>query len=294
MVEDVTVKSVVVLGTVRNVTKTLRQTVSSIVQSCHPIPVAGWIIVESDSNDSTLAELESLRKEIPGFEYLSLGNLKGEIPERISRIRHCREEARIQFTRRAYSNLTRVIVADFDGVCDSLEHGGISRSMSTLEEADVICANSRGPYYDILALRKVGWVEMDYRDLESQFLDSGFSRSASKYLSLVSKQVKISPSLPAIEVDSAFGGLALYRPALLETATYLTDRKNESECEHVTLNRAIRQNGGVIVIDPALRVRPEIRHTVWARAILLPLWLLIGKSPMPMLKSRRDAKRAIL
>jgi len=53
-----------------------------------------------------------------------------------------------------------------------------------------------------------------------------------------------------IEVDSAFGGLALYRASCLRGCFYSSEGREV--CEHVVLHRKIKDNGGKIFINPGL------------------------------------------
>jgi len=51
-----------------------------------------FYFVESDSNDDTLKYLKLLCEEFENFAYTSLGDLKSKIPNRVSRITHCRNK----------------------------------------------------------------------------------------------------------------------------------------------------------------------------------------------------------
>jgi hypothetical protein len=69
-----------------------------------------------------------------------------------------------------------------------------------------------------------------------------------------------------IEVDSAFGGFAIYRrSSLADTAAY-----EGVECEHVTFHDHIRRNGGRIFINPKLINGVESGHSEWVRKLVEP------------------------
>lgn len=56
-----------------------------------------------------------------------------------------------------------------------------------------------------------------------------------------------------IAVDSAFGGLAIYRRSLLDAARYRgKDENNEIVCEHVWLHRQLKANGARLFINPRM------------------------------------------
>jgi hypothetical protein len=60
-------------------------------------------------------------------------------------------------------------------------------------------------------------------------------------------------SLKPFEVDSAFGGLAIYRRHALKDVRYIGLNDDGSEvCEHVTLNKQIKEKGCKIYINPKM------------------------------------------
>ena len=78
---------ILLVGTVSNVSKTLSKEVRIVSRALSDLELVGIFLVESDSKDLTLEVLSNLSKEISGFDYLSLGDLRNTIPDRISRIR---------------------------------------------------------------------------------------------------------------------------------------------------------------------------------------------------------------
>ena len=58
------------------------------------------------------------------------------------------------------------------------------------------------------------------------------------------RQVRIAPNQHPIEVESAFGGIGIYRTAALHSAWYSgRDRVGREICEHVAFNFGVRQAG---------------------------------------------------
>jgi hypothetical protein len=65
-----------------------------------------------------------------------------------------------------------------------------------------------------------------------------------------------------IEVDSAFGGLAVYRRGALNGVKYAgLDKSGDQICEHVSLHEQIKANGGYIFINPRLINTGETTHS---------------------------------
>jgi hypothetical protein len=63
---------------------------------------------------------------------------------------------------------------------------------------------------------------------------------------------KISKKSGAIEVDSAFGGLAVYKIENFLKFNYENSEKNFNLSEHVNFNLKIRKNSGRLFIIPSL------------------------------------------
>ena len=68
-----------------------------------------------------------------------------------------------------------------------------------------------------------------------------------------SRMIEIGEADDWIEVDSAFGGLGIYKIDFLRGLRYkgLNDH-GEELCEHVPFHKAIKANGGRIFINPSL------------------------------------------
>jgi glycosyltransferase involved in cell wall biosynthesis len=260
-----------VVGAVRNVGQTLASTIRDIQRFCGETQVHSWLFVESDSTDNTLETLDALAGQIHGLRFQSLGQLSSAVPERIKRIAMARQSA-LDGIRGEIRPEDLVIVADCDGVTRSLARNDFLRSIQLLDKYSVITANSRGRYYDILALRAPGWVEDDYRAERSRLLSSGLSIASAHYQSVISKQIKLG-GRQAYEVDSAFGGFAIYRGATYLLSNYQI--RGEKECEHVHFNRILKSKGVRLCIDPALQVRAEKIHTILSHVLFRPVWSIL-------------------
>lgn len=212
-----------------------------------------WYIVESDSDDETLVALSRLRDTVNDFDFVSLGNLRDRQPLRTARLATCRnkylEEVRVKLTRR---NLCYVFVADLDGINPLVTQDSLT-SCWTRTGWDVCTANQDGPYYDIWALRHPEWCPGDcYKEL-AFLARHGRPTQGATFAAVYARMIQIAVNADWIEVDSAFGGLAVYRAEVLANASYVGLCEDGSEvCEHVTLHQEIRSAGGRIFINPAM------------------------------------------
>jgi hypothetical protein len=95
--------------------------------------------------------------------------------------------------------------------------------------------------------------------------------------------IRIPQTVDWIEVESAFGGLALYDSAVFKFTNYSgIDELGNEICEHVHFNRVIRQHGGLIYINPKLVNTTETDHS--SRAHFIQLIYRMVKYPKKLLK----------
>ena len=234
-----------------------------------------FFIVESDSIDNTEEVLREIKSKKRNVQYLSLGKLANKIPGRIDRLRYCRNYY-VNFVRQ---NVTEdkpdfVMVVDFDIKNRALELHPLAKLMSE-NWWDGLFANQKGPYYDIYALRKEGWVEDDcfkkYRELARQM-----SVKEAKQEAVWSRMRRIPRDKELIEVESAFGGLGVYRRRVFENFDYAPlNEQNADESEHVSLHKKIVNSGGKLFIVPAMTNFSYSPHNLAAYGIFRGIDLLL-------------------
>jgi len=245
--------SFLVAGVVRNSEHHLRPDVMRLRQALSGFGKLQWLLVESDSTDSTLSVLKGLENDVPDFRYVSLGKLSNRLPQRTARIAHCRNAYVEQIRNHAaYKNLDYIVVADFDGLNSHISDAAIATCFER-NDWDACTANQRGPYYDVWALRHPTWCANDcwaqFRFMRKFVADS----KVAKFVSIYSKMMVIPPESDWIAVDSAFGGLAIYRRELFESGRYAGLTENDAQvCEHVAFHAAMRERGYRIYINPGL------------------------------------------
>lgn len=266
--------ALVVVGCVRNGAKTVRRAVETLARATAGFANVRFLVVESDSTDHTLAQLERLRQQSGRFDFVSLGRLAERIPARTERIAHCRnrylEELR---TNELYAAADYVMVADLDGVNNDLRRGAVETCWRGAVPWDVVTANQRDAYYDIWALRHPDWCPVDCHQQYTR-LRAMFGHPRALAIAIHSRMARLSPRAAWIEVDSAFGGLAIYRREALLAGNYSGVQAGQSVCEHVPLHAQLRAEGLRIFINPALinahrtdhsaRIRMHVR---WRREI---------------------------
>lgn len=244
-------KQVLVVGTARNCARHLRADIERL-QAAFPGVHLSWLIVESDSSDQTVALLHSLRQQMERFSFLSLGALSAAMPQRTGRLAHCRNAYAEQIRANpAYAGVDYVVVADFDGINARIGPEAVA-SCGARDDWDVVAANQAGPYFDIWALRHRDWCPGDcwaeYRFLTGHGLGEERALAAAVH----ARMITLPPDGDWVEVDSAFGGLAIYRKSMFDLASYAGTIDGVPCCEHVPFHQALRHQGRRIFINPAL------------------------------------------
>jgi len=223
-----------------------------------------FFIVESDSIDNTAAVLEQISKQKSNVQFLSLGQLSTEIPGRISRLRYCRNQYVAFVRQRSIEDKPDfVIVVDYDIKNRALNFNPVPNLISE-DWWDGLFVNQKGPYYDIYALRKKGWVEDDcfktYRELALKMPTKEAKKEA---IWRQMRRIPIDEEL--IEVESAFGGLGVYRRRVFENFDYnLIGDSNVGESEHISLHKKIVDSGGRLFIVPAMTNFSHAPHNLAA------------------------------
>jgi len=246
-------KEVVILGLCRNVSHQLQNEVHQLLDAFQDFSRIHFRFVESDSTDSTLSVLSQLENEIADFKFVSLGNLQEQIPERVSRITHCRNFClQILNDDPVLANCAYVVVSDLDGVNSLLSRSAVL-SCWKRTDWDACMANQAAPYYDIYALRHPDWAPDDCWHFETRLRSSGMNPLSARQRAIYERMITIPSNSDWIPVDSAFGGLAIYKRELLNNVKYVSVLPNgDHVCEHVTLHQQMKINGARLFINPSL------------------------------------------
>ena len=259
-------QSVILVGTVSNVERNIVSDLRRVIKALSDMKLVKVILIESDSKDSTRLILGQLQREIENLIVISLGDLRERLPNRIERIRFCRQRYVLEVRRLITQSPTDLVaVADLDGMNSKLNSVSVA-SCFIRDDWDVVTANQKFGYYDLLALRHPTWCPDDIMKLLSEKQQELRLQLASRRHNLnrisvrarfdsirkdviYSKMHRIKSDSPWIEVESAFGGFAFYKSWIFQEFDY---EPAISESEHVLFHRKIRERSGKIFINPAL------------------------------------------
>lgn len=258
----------VVTGTARNCATTLAADLASLARALKEFPNLYWFIVESDSEDDTVQVLQDFKQKAPNFGFVSLGKLADSLPLRTERLAHCRNRCLDELQNNlALKDAVYMVVADLDGTQSLLTQDGL---MSCFDKDDwaVCTGNQKGSYYDIWALRHPVWSPNDCWEQKMFFEAVGLSSEKAAYLAVFSRMIEIRAGAEWTEVDSAFGGLGIYKTKYLQNARYNGRADNNlwggQVCEHVAFHRQIKANRGKLFINPAMVNTALNEHSIQA------------------------------
>ena len=225
-----------------------------------------FVFLENDSVDRTKAILSKWCRSQEQAQIISLDGLSQQITIRTARLAFLRNRAIVEI-RKNFKNFDFAFFIDCDeSNSQSLNVDPVKSGIKFLKSNDSysgIFANSRPDYYDYWALRHKDFRPDDVWSsiIEEVFLD-GSSEEAAFKKHFLDKVFSITPDKEPIEVDSAFGGLGIYKIShiLRHSNSYLGTkvlRVGEREiglstCEHVSFNSGFIQNGGKLFIFPSL------------------------------------------
>jgi hypothetical protein len=244
---------VLITGLARNCARTLGRDIARLRSAFGSARAIKFFIVESDSSDRTVDELKRLSQASDDVTFLSLGSLSCQMPNRTERLAFCRNHYLAEIcSNPRFSLASYVAIADFDGVNGGLNEEAVSSCWKAGVDWDVCTANQKDFYYDVWALRHSTWCPGDCWE-EYRALCDLIDRNQALEIAVHSKMLHIEEGAKPIEVDSAFGGLAIYKRAALLVSRYQATRADGAAvCEHVPFHKAIRRAGYRIFINPAL------------------------------------------
>jgi len=243
----------VILGICRDVGEVLTENLERLQFAFKDFSKVHMRIVESDSSDSTVEVLRRYRAINPDFDFESLGMLASTIPDRWERIAFCRNRAaELLLSDIRLHNCRWVVVADLDGINSEITPQAVISSWSR-SDWDVCTANQGAPYYDVFALRHPTWSPNDCWRYEAELIDKGTHPIVAREVAIYSRQKLIPKDAEWVPVDSAFGGLAIYKREFYLLGEYAGKTGNGARtCEHVPFHEDLKAAGARIYINPAL------------------------------------------
>lgn len=244
--------SAAIVGIARNAMPFLTNTLALVDEVAAGFRQCRAFFYENDSEDSTAATLDSFssRQWVDVMhEWLDVEDHRGFGRGRTDRLARCRNIC-LEWVRTHASDTAWTIVLDLD------PHGGFSvdgvfHSIACLADRDLSTGVTRAGgmasyslYREIMAGGKVGIAHYDawaarpnwWRDRREEIGFTWFSQ----FLPPVGS--------PPVAMNSAFGGLAVYK-----TTAFLSGGYSGEDCEHVPHHRRMREAGWQMYLNPGCR-----------------------------------------
>jgi hypothetical protein len=225
---------------------------------------AAAVFAVSDSKDDSAALLADWAYGKSDRKILDLGNLVDRLPQRTARLAHVRNLCLQEALTRVDAETDHLIVVDLDDVLTAPIDVDAFRRAAEWLDADPrragVFANSAPSYYDIWPLRHETWCPEDcWHAIWGRLPAESFETA--KLREVYCRQIRLPVSLPPIRVQSAFGGLGIYKAGFVRAACYsAVEREGMEVSEHVAFNAAITAAGGELHIFPPLLVRAPQQH----------------------------------
>jgi len=233
-------------GCIRNVEKDIEHNLQNLDRCGSKFNNYKVILFENDSIDKTREILNKNKKD--NYIYIFEDNVKGSKTENIANARNkILDKVKELNVSNTYDFL---IMIDLDDRNNSGKFVDTIETCFTNDDWDVLTGNQSDYYYDLWALRQKGYIDYDVWKNVKEEMSKGMSYDDYFNKYVVSKY-KTFPPGDFLEVDSAFGGIAIYRlKSIPDNCKYIgKDTDGDDVCEHVNFNECIKKSGGKLYIN---------------------------------------------
>ena len=140
------------------------------------------------------------------------------------------------------------IVIDLDNVCRSFSNESFL-SCFEFEQCWDGCFPVMEPYYDIWALRHPQIMPYDFNDINGTFPIILGDKNIYDLTFLPIRNLNFKSIKGLLEVDSAFGGFAIYKSNIYYEGSYGGREIGKEICEHVLFNKSLKNLPQFLIIS---------------------------------------------
>ena len=241
-------KSITFVGCARSCVNSINNTLKIIEKMGVLFKSYNIAVFENDSNDGTDVLLNELQdKNI--LKLFQRNNLDLSMPLRTQRLSFARN---MLLNYSIEENPDFICVLDFDGIItleDNIEDSILS-CFSYEECWDAVFPINAGIYYDIWAFRHKQLCPYDYeREMNTITPYFGDENIYSRYV-INFQNLDFSKLQGWLNVDSAFGGVGIYRTEAFKNSNYSGFQDGYQICEHVNFHKKAAMSGAKLFINP--------------------------------------------
>lgn len=197
------------------------------------------VIFENDSKDRTKALLSKWSNQNSNIKIITKDFNNKKRPN-IQFLADARNFYIDEIQKPEYDAFNVLIVVDMD-MSYGFDVRGIYHSFALWDSWDAVASNgvsnSAGEMYDAFAFRN------------SEFPWAHYQKPKTYWEEIIPQIQRVYPVTSAlIPVDSAFGGLAIYKREKLKGCRY---QSIMGDCEHIEFHKCLKHNGGKMFMNPA-------------------------------------------
>lgn len=249
ILKKVASQRLIFVGCARNCAEKLVATINVLKQIGTLFSDYRIVVFENDSTDQTLNILNEAAGRDLRLMVLTDKNVDAKLPERTERLAHARNTL-TRFVLDHYGNFDYLSWADMDGIVDntfSIE--GFLTNFGITEVWDAVFPVTNSFYYDIWALRHKTLCADDYHEAIKN-CDASLGNELIVTYHAFLRQTRLQNLPNWLRVDSAFGGMAIYKMETVGQASYLGFEHGNPICEHVPFNLKLTNLGKRLYINP--------------------------------------------
>jgi hypothetical protein len=252
--------SIIFLGCARSCEANLPQSIAAVQRLRGLFSASEFHVFENDSTDRTVDLLRQAERD-GVLTVHSCNGLDAVMPRRTERLAYGRNVLMTAALNRP--QFEYICWVDMDGLIDeSFDLSGFSSCFQFEEAWDAVFPVTTGYYYDIWALRHPAMWPDDYMVRMNSEFDLALGKKPIIEIAMKSRQIKADEMLGWLPVESAFGGMAIYRAAACRNGRYVGVEEGREICEHVSFHRGICRAGGMLYINPDFRIPCPTEHLV--------------------------------
>ena len=212
-------------------------------------------VFENDSTDGTDVSLRELHDQ-KIIHLIQKTNLDKELPLRTARLSYGRN---LLLRWALLHEIDYLCVIDFDSAINEgvLTEGFLS-NFALDSVWDAVFPVNHHFYYDIYALRQADFFNYDFSSA-LQKADASLGSNNALWLHVYSRQMDLRGMAGWLPVDSAFGGVGIYKVDKIRQSKAFyqgLDHEGHEICEHLLFHSMLKQNGARLFINPKFIVGP--------------------------------------
>lgn len=239
-------------GTVRDSEKYIKQNLEHIEKCGKLFNSFKVVIYENDSSDKTRELLNNNKKD--NYIYIFEDNVQNS--RRTVRLANGRNKILDEIRKLNKDNKYEyMIILDLDDVNISGKFVDTIHTCFLYDDWDVLTGNQSDKYYDLWALRMKNY--MDYNCIRAMY--ANMSKGLPGFNTHIVKKMKKFDTGQLLEINSGFGGIAIYKlNSIPDKCKYIgfyeegelkNTEKNAEKCEHVPFNECIKNSNKKIYIN---------------------------------------------